>query len=125
MLYPRVWRALLLAGLNPHISFLHAFQEDKPTLAFDLIEEFRPQAVDRAIFSMLTRGEKLTQEKSGSLLTTDTRKKLISQVLERLGSLMPYRGQKITLEEIIRRQARLLAQHLQGRKRYRSFLGRY
>ncbi|WP_449245328.1 CRISPR-associated endonuclease Cas1, partial [Desulfobacca acetoxidans] len=48
MLYPRVWRALLLAGLNPHISFLHSFQEQKPTLAFDLIEEFRSQVVDRA-----------------------------------------------------------------------------
>ncbi|WP_449244649.1 CRISPR-associated endonuclease Cas1, partial [Desulfobacca acetoxidans] len=43
-----MWRALLLAGLNPHISFLHSFQEQKPTLAFDLIEEFRSQVVDRA-----------------------------------------------------------------------------
>ena len=53
--YPRVWRVLLLASLNPHISFLHSFQEQKPTLAFDLIEEFRSQVVDRAILSMLTR----------------------------------------------------------------------
>lgn len=125
MLYPRIWRALLLAGLNPHISFLHSFQENKPTLAFDLIEEFRPQVVDRAIFSMLTRGEKLTQVKSGALLTQETRRRVITQVMERLGTLNPYRGHKVSLEEIIRRQAHLLADHLQGRKRYRSFLGRY
>ncbi|MBM4289706.1 MAG: CRISPR-associated endonuclease Cas1 [Deltaproteobacteria bacterium] len=125
MLYPRIWQALLLAGLNPHISFLHSFQDNKPTLAFDLIEEFRPQVVDRAIFSMLTRGEKLTQEKSGVLLTLESRRKVITQVIERLGTLNPYRGQKVSLEEIIRRQARLLAGHLQGKKRYRPFLGRY
>lgn len=35
MLYPRVHHALVLAGLNPCISFLHAFQDGKPTLAFD------------------------------------------------------------------------------------------
>lgn len=125
MLYPRVWRALLLAGLNPHIGFLHAFQGNKPTLAFDLIEEFRPQAVDRAIFILLTRGEALTQEKTSSMLTKETRHKVVTQVLERLGTLVPYRGQKVALAEIIGHQARLLANHLQGKKKYRAFLGYY
>ena len=125
ILSSRVYRALLLAGLNPHISFLHTFQEGKPTLVFDLIEEFRPQAVDRAVFSMLTRGEALTQEAKTARLTLETRQKVITQILERLGSLTPYRGQKVTLGDIIGRQARLLARHLKGEQRYRHFLGRY
>jgi CRISPR-associated protein Cas1 len=41
VLYGRVHEAVLLAGLNPSISFLHSEQPGKPTLIFDLIEEFR------------------------------------------------------------------------------------
>ena len=48
-----------LAGLHPCISFLHSFQDGKPTLVFDMIEEFRSQAVDRVVFSMITKGERL------------------------------------------------------------------
>lgn len=48
MLYPEVEGALFAAGLDPHLGVLHVDQYDKPTLAFDLIEPFRPW-VDRII----------------------------------------------------------------------------
>ena len=56
ILYQRVWQAVLRAGLNPHISFLHAFQPNKPTLVYDLVEEYRQPFVDRAVFNILTKG---------------------------------------------------------------------
>ena len=36
ILYTRVWQALLAARLNPFESIIHARQEGKPTLAFDM-----------------------------------------------------------------------------------------
>jgi CRISPR-associated protein Cas1 len=125
MLYPRVHHALVLAGLHPGISFLHSFQDGKPTLAFDLIEEFRPQAVDRAVFSMITKGEELAIDAKTDRLTQETVRKLIQNILERLTTPIRYRSQEKSLQEIIHLQARLLAAHLHGKRRYRPFIGRW
>jgi CRISPR-associated protein Cas1 len=125
MLYPRVHQAILLAGLNPCISFLHSFQDGKPTLAFDLIEEFRAQAVDRVIFGMITKGERLELDPKTGQLTKATVQKLIQHVLERMATPVRYRGQEKALQDIILLQAKLLAAHLQGKARYRPFIGRW
>lgn len=42
MLYAQVEQALFGAGLDPHLGILHADEYDRPTLAYDLIEGFRP-----------------------------------------------------------------------------------
>jgi CRISP-associated protein Cas1 len=122
MLYPRVHHALMLAGLNPCISFLHSFQEDKPTLSFDLIEEFRAQAVDRVVFGMINKGERLEIDPKTGRLTKETVQKLIQNVLERLATPVRYRRQDKPLQEIIQLQAKLLADHLHGKARYRPFI---
>ena len=114
-----------LAGLNPCISFLHTFHDDKPTLSFDFIEEFRAQAVDRVVLSMITKGEELALEAPTGRLTKATVQKLVTNVLERLATPIRYRGHDQSLQDIIRVQAKLLAAHLHGKGRYRSFLGRW
>lgn len=48
MLYTIVEQAVFAAGLDPHLGILHSDQYDAPTLAFDLIEPFRPW-VDRLL----------------------------------------------------------------------------
>lgn len=44
MLYTVVETALFSAGLDPHLGLLHADEYNKPVLAFDFIEPFRPWA---------------------------------------------------------------------------------
>lgn len=44
MLYNRVETAIISMGLDPYLAFLHNDQYQQPTLAFDLIEQFRPWA---------------------------------------------------------------------------------
>ena len=122
ILYGRVWRAVALAGLNPHISFLHEPQANKPTLIFDMIEEFRAQAVDRAVFTMITRGEEVALDKPTGLLSEETRKKVIQNVLERLAALVPYKGKKFQLAQVIDLQPRHLAKCLESGKTYRPFI---
>lgn len=48
MLYSVVEGAIFAAGLDPYLGILHADEYKKPTLAFDLIEVFRPW-VDRLL----------------------------------------------------------------------------
>ncbi len=125
MIYPRVWRAVALAGLNPHLSFLHAPDDKEPSLIFDLIEEFRCQAVDRAVLTMLSRNEPVAVDPKAGLLTKETKRLVVSNVLERLTSLIPVKKGRIPLDEVIRRQPRRLAAALTEGRDYRPFVGRY
>jgi group II intron reverse transcriptase/maturase/CRISPR-associated endonuclease Cas1 len=124
MLYSRIWEAILKVGLNPYISYLHKPQDGKPTLVFDLIEEFRQQAVDRAVFSLITKGEELKIEKG--FLTNETRKKVAERVLERINTVEVFRGKEMRFFEIIRGQARAVAEFLEDRtKHYRPYIGKW
>ncbi|RJQ49829.1 MAG: CRISPR-associated endonuclease Cas1 [Desulfobacteraceae bacterium] len=124
-LYRQVWREVVLAGLNTKISFLHSPQGEKPVLVFDLVEEFRPQAVDRVVFSMLTKREKVSLEKKTGMLNEDTRHKLLEALLERQGTAVPFRGQKMLLKNVIKEQVRGLCRHLKGEEDFRNFIGYY
>lgn len=122
ILYSRIWGAVLRAGLNPMISFLHV--EQPGSLVFDLIEEFRPQAVDRVIISMIGRGERLKM--GGSFLDKKTRKHLLKNILERLNIPFQFRDRERTLTQVINFQARSLVQFLQGKKsRYWPFIAKW
>lgn len=124
ILYPRIERALLMAGLNLYTSLLHAPQVGKPTFSFDLIEPFRAPVVDRAIFSLLTKGRDLTIN-TNKRLSDQTVRMVIEAVIGRLGTLVPYKGEKITLEQVIFKQARLLATSLRKENKFKAFISRY
>lgn len=114
---------LVLAGLSLHISFLHALDSNKPTLVFDVIEEFRPYIVDRAIFSMFSKNEKL--EIKDGLLTKPTKEKIAKEIYERLAIYTTYRKKSMKLENIIVSQAYELKDAILKNKKYRPFIGRF
>ena len=82
-------------------------------LAFDFIEMFRQQAVDRVIISMLQKKEKLAISNDG-LLDEDTRAKLIANIYERLHRFEKYRGESRRFSDIINLQAFALANYIRG-----------
>lgn len=120
----KIWNAVLKAGLNPHISFLHKPQAGKPTLIFDLTEEFRCQAVDRVVFSMINKRVELKMDKG--LLCQETRNKLIEGVLERINTTEKFRGVEMRLYEIIINQSKALSAYLTGEAtRYAPYIGKW
>lgn len=124
ILYGKIWNAVLKSGLNPHFSFLHKPQAGKPTLIFDLTEEFRAQAVDRVVFSMINKRVELKMDKG--LLCPETRNKLIEGVLERINTVEKFRGVEMRLYEIIINQSRALAAYLVGEAtRYAPYIGKW
>lgn len=120
VLYSRVYLALIRSGLHPQLSFLHSLQKGKPTLVYDLIEEFRAPVVDRTVLTLIARREKLEVNNEG-FLTEETRQRLISRIHERLSSIVRFHGKDLKLEEVILHQAHSIASHLKGEKSYRPF----
>lgn len=124
LLHNRVYLAVLKAGLMPQVSFLHALQKDKPTLVYDLMEEFRPQIVDRTVLTMIARREPIAVDEQGKL-TEETRRRLITRIQDRLATLIRFRGRELKLDEVIQHQAQLLVRHLKGAQTYRPFVGKW
>ena len=56
--------ALTSVGLDPFVGFLHAERPNRPALALDLMEEFRPWIADRLAVILVTY-DVSTVEKSG------------------------------------------------------------
>ncbi|KPA10619.1 cRISPR-associated endonuclease Cas1 [Candidatus Magnetomorum sp. HK-1] len=124
ILYNRVQKALADAGAALHISFLHEPNNKKPTLVYDLIEEFRQFVIDRTIVVLFNRNEPLSTDKK-ALLTMKSRQLIALNVQERLSSYTTWRGRRWKCEDIIYHQARLIMHYLNDEKKYRPFLGRY
>jgi group II intron reverse transcriptase/maturase/CRISPR-associated endonuclease Cas1 len=123
ILYSRIWEALIREQLNPYISFLHTPQNGKPTLAFDLIEEFRQQAVDKVVFALITKGEELKVVKGS--LNPETKTRLTEKVFERLNNKEDFRGKEMRLIEIIRHQAHAMALHLEAKENYKPYIAKW
>lgn len=56
LLRETVISALLCAGLDPYLSFLHTPTRGRPTLAFDLMEEWRPVLLESTVLALLGLG---------------------------------------------------------------------
>lgn len=123
ILYVRVWQALLAAHLNPFDSLIHAHREGKPTLVYDMIEIFRSQVVDRVVISLVQKG--LDLEVRNGLLTDMTRQHLVKSVMERLARYEKYQGEEMKMEQIILRQAKLLAKAFEGTDKFKPYVAKW
>lgn len=81
--------ALHAAGLDPAFGILHADQEKRPSLALDLMEEFRPWLVDQVVTEAASRGQLLAahgrrEGDRGVLLTKEGRRLVVDAYERRL-----------------------------------------
>jgi len=80
MLYSKVEKAILLAGLDPYIGFLHRDGFLHQSLTFDLIEPFRPK-VDQVVFQLCEQSKILSEhykiQGKGITLTNEGKQLLI------------------------------------------------
>ena len=123
ILYSKILKSIAAAGLSPHVSYLHALDEQKPTLAFDLIEEFRAFIVDRAVISMVNKNEPF--EIKDGLLSVSTRQNIAKNVNEKLFAYTEYRGEKLKAQDIIDKQAYALKRAVTQNEKYKPFIGRF
>lgn len=112
--------ALVSAGLEPSIGLLHSDQDKRPSLALDLMEEFRPYVVDQVVVKLCRSGGlTLTHGKSdkgrpGVLLTKAGKQALLDGYEHRMlqvtrGALPGFTG---SIRRHLYRQAQRLALYL-------------
>ncbi|MEA2091609.1 MAG: CRISPR-associated endonuclease Cas1, partial [Campylobacterota bacterium] len=125
ILYGKVQHSLVYAGLSLNISFLHSLDSKKPTLTFDMIEEFRTFVVDRTIVSMLNKEEPIKLGNDG-LLTKPSRQLIAKNIKEKLGSYTMHKKESKKVENIIQAQAFNLAKVVNGEEaKYKVFIGKF
>ena len=115
--------AILRVGLDPYIGYLHLVDYGRPSLALDLMEEFRPVIVDALVLDLLNHGQMKTedfeQRDGGVFLCGDGRKRLIRAYQDRVAVEVQYVGsgervQKIPYRRCFELQARRLIHMLRG-----------
>lgn len=113
--------ALETVGLDPAVGFLHRDRPGRPSLALDLMEEFRAFLADRLTLSMINRRQLSTRDFQAMdngvvLLRADSRKELLVAYQERKREEVQHAflGEKITIGLLPLIQAQLLARHLRG-----------
>jgi CRISPR-associated protein Cas1 len=110
--------ALLAEGLDPWWGLFHKPRHGRPSLALDLMEEFRPLVVDSAVITAvntgMVAGGDFLQSSSGCLLKPAGRKAFLRAYEGRLDQLVshPLFDYKCSWRAVIRLQARLLSRWL-------------
>lgn len=113
--------ALESVGLDPAVGFLHRDRPGRPSLALDIMEEFRPILADRLVLSLINlrqikaKGFKKT-EAGGVNMNDDTRKTVIVAYQERKKDELehPFLAERVSVGLLPHIQARLLARFLRG-----------
>ena len=108
-------------GLDPQVGFLHRDRPGRPSLALDLMEEFRPVVSERVALSLFNRKQLKKRDfefvETGAVtLKDDSRKKVLAAYQERKQTELvhPLLQEKTTIGLLPHLQARLLARHLRG-----------
>ena len=113
--------AIETTGLDPQVGFLHRLRPGRPSLALDIMEEFRSYIGDRLVLSMINNRQ-VTKNNFEILETGEvrieekTRKELITAYQKRKDETMthPLLGEKTTIGLLYHIQAMLMAQYIRG-----------
>jgi len=132
LLLKDVTAAVQLVGLDPYLGFFHTIDYGRPSLALDLMEEFRPVLVDPLVLELVNGGkvtaaafERTGDAKRPIRLSDAATDHLIQHYEAHLGRSLVHADaggqttQRRVIELQVRRLARLILDKSQG---YRPFL---
>ncbi|HIK39586.1 type I-D CRISPR-associated endonuclease Cas1d [Thermoleptolyngbya sp. M55_K2018_002] len=115
-----VQSAINIVGFDPYLGYLHVQRYGRPSLALDLMEEFRPLVVDAVVLSAVNR-KSLTPEDfttepiSHAVALSDEGRRTFLRLYEQKKQSSfshPVLNKKCTYQESFEIQARLLAKFL-------------
>ncbi|MFO0881796.1 MAG: CRISPR-associated endonuclease Cas1 [Gemmataceae bacterium] len=112
--------AVCTVGFDPYKGFFHADRHGKPSLALDLLEEFRPVIADSVVLTLinnevLTPGDFVVW-KEACQLSEEGRKKFFRAYEQRKATVVthPLYGYKMSYARMLEVQARMLAAYVRG-----------
>lgn len=108
-------------GLDSCVGFLHADRPGKPSLALDIMEEFRAVLADRLAFSLINRrqisADGFQVRDNGAVLMDDPTRKTVLvawQQRKRDTLIHPFLGESVPVGLLVHLQARLMARYIRG-----------
>lgn len=117
--YGKVERACILAGLDPYIGFIHTDHYNKPSLVFDLIENYRIWA-DEVVIGLFAarkvKGSMFDRLHNGFTLNKEGKQVLIERLTAFLDERIRYRGRNISRGDTIQFDLHRIANDLIGRE---------
>jgi CRISPR-associated protein Cas1 len=112
--------ALCVVGFDPYRGFFHTGRHGRPSLALDLMEEFRAVIADSVVLTLINNrvvdpGDFLTWREACQL-TEAGRKKFFAAYEQRRATVVthPLFGYKMSYSRMLEVQARLLAAYVRG-----------
>jgi CRISPR-associated protein Cas1 len=114
--------AVNIVGFDPYLGYLHVQRYGRPSLALDLMEEFRPLVVDAMVLAAVNR-QMLVPDMFESeplsdavALTPEGRKQFLRLYEQKKQSKFkhPVMGRQCSYQEAFEIQTRLLAKYLMG-----------
>jgi CRISPR-associated protein Cas1 len=111
---------LCTVGFDPYYGFFHAGRYGKPSLALDLMEEFRPLIADSVVLTLINNGYVTASDflvwREACQLTEHGRKRFFQVYERRKATLVthPLFGYKMSYGRMLEVQARLLAACVRG-----------
>jgi CRISPR-associated protein Cas1 len=112
--------ALTATGLDPFVGFLHAERPNRPALALDLMEEFRPWLADRVAVTLVNRQQvgpdDFREREGGAIEFTEAGRKRVIAYQQRKQETLQHAllDQNLRVGQMPFVQARVLARHLRG-----------
>jgi CRISPR-associated protein Cas1 len=113
--------ALETVGLDPQVGFLHQIRPGRPSLALDLMEEFRAYLGDRIMLNLINLKQVTIKDfefrESGEVRISDSaRKEILTAYQKRKQEEIthPFLGEKMTIGLLPHIQAQLLARYIRG-----------
>jgi CRISPR-associated protein Cas1 len=120
MLLKDCFSALCTVGFDPYYGFFHASRHGKPSLALDLMEEFRAVIADSVVLTLVNNGCVTAKDflvwREACQLTDEGRKRFFQVYEQRKCTVVthPVFGYKMSYGRMLEVQARLLAAHVRG-----------
>jgi CRISPR-associated protein Cas1 len=112
--------ALCAVGFDPYYGFFHASRHGKPSLALDLMEEFRAIIADSVVLTLINNGVLTAKDfliwREACQLTEEGRKRFFQAYEFRKATVVrhPVFGYQMSYGRMLEVQARLLAAHVRG-----------
>lgn len=113
--------ALETTGLDPQVGFLHQIRSGRPSLALDIMEEFRAYFGDRIMLNLINLKQVTMKDfdirESGEVRMSDeARKTVITAYQKRKQEEIthPFLGERMTIGLLPHIQAQLMARYIRG-----------
>ena len=99
----------------------------RTSLAFDLIEPFRQQIVDKTIIGLVNRKQVTLNDmdKRNNTIKLEARKIIIKKILSKIYSTSTYDGKSISYSDLIRKQSKNIVDLLLNGDEFEGFYLRW